>query len=254
MTQRQSQILHIIAKERKVDVSFLSDQFGVSPVTIRKDLTALEDAGLVKRLHGYAVLNAETDISNRMAIHYERKVSLVKRACELVDDGDVIMLESGSCCALLAERINETRKNVTMITYSAYIATHIEMMGGNQIILIGGTVLQESKNTVGPIALASLSNFSVQKFFTGTDGITADGWFTAKDMMIAEVIREMSSRARKTILMTDSSKFSRQGTVTIFPASKVYAVYTDDRCTAEMKAYLQEQGCIVNTGEEEEKR
>ena len=254
MPARTNRILEILTERERVEVSALAEELGVSQVTMRKDLTELERRGLIRREHGFAVLRSADNVEGHLAYHYEEKRRIARRAAELVRDGDTIMLESGSCCALLAERINETRKNVTMITYSAYIATHIEMMGGNQIILIGGTVLQESKNTVGPIALASLSNFSVQKFFTGTDGITADGWFTAKDMMIAEVIREMSSRARKTILLTDSSKFSRQGTVTIFPASKVYAVYTDDRCTAEMKAYLQEQGCIVNTGEEEEKR
>ena len=246
MTQRQSQILHIVAKEHKVEVNKLSDTLGVSLVTIRKDLADLEQLGLIKRSHGYALINAETDVRNRLAIHYEEKLALATRAAELVENGEVFLLESGSCCALLAEQINKTKKNVTMITYSAFIPNYVHLTNGNQMILVGGILMSESKNTVGPIAIASLANFFVDKFFSGTDGMTPEGEFTAKDMMVAEVVRTMASRAKKTIVLTDSSKFSKQGTVTIFPTSKVYAVYTDNKCPEETKAYLEEQNVIVN--------
>jgi DeoR/GlpR family transcriptional regulator of sugar metabolism len=249
MTPRQYQILHTIAKERKVQVTKLAEDLGVSLVTIRKDLSVLEERGLIKRQHGCAVLNAEGDINNRLAIHYEKKVGIAARAAELVDDGEVIMMESGSCCTLLAERINNTRKNVTIITYSTFIADHIPLTNGNQIVLVGGTVLLESKNTVGPIAISALSNFSVDKFFSGTDGMTPEGEFTAKDIMVADVIHMMVQRSRKTIVLTDSSKFSKQGTVTLFPASRVYAVYTDSKCPEEILQYLHEQNVIVSTGE-----
>lgn len=241
-------MLHIVAKERKVEVTKLSEALGVSLVTIRKDLADLEKLGLIKRSHGYALINAETDVNNRLAIHYEKKLDLASRAAELVENGEVILLESGSCCALLADQINKTKKNVTMITYSAFIPNYVHLTNGNQLILVGGTLMSESKNTVGPIAIASLSNFFVDKFFTGTDGMTPEGEFTAKDLLVAEVIRTMASRAKKTIVLTDSSKFSKQGTVTVFPASRVYAVYTDRKCPPEIKAYLEEQNVIVNMG------
>lgn len=103
--------------------------------------------------------------------------------------------------------------------------------------------------TVGPITIEAISNFYVDKFFSGTDGLTPDGKFTAKDIMQAEVIREMAAHAKKTIVLTDSSKFPRQGTVTLFSADDVYAVYTDALCPQPVKELFEERNVIVNTGE-----
>lgn len=249
MNDRQSQILHAVAKERRIEVGKLSELVGVSQATVRKDLIYLEKKGLICREHGVALLNAENDISNRLAVHYERKLDIASRAAELISDGDVIMLESGSCCALLAEQIAAKRKNVTIITYSVFIANHIRPAAGNSVILLGGKIQMEPMLTVGPLAVEAVSHFYVDRFFTGTDGITPGGEFTAQNLELAEVIRAMAKNARQTIVMTDSSKFSRQGTVCLFPASSVYAVYTDPGCPPRIRQLLEENGVLLNTGE-----
>jgi DeoR/GlpR family transcriptional regulator of sugar metabolism len=249
MTQRQSQILHTLASERRAEVGRLAELVGVSQVTIRKDLAFLEEKGLIKRQHGVAVLDAETDINNRLAVHYERKLDIASRAVELISDGDVVMIESGSCCALLAEQIVQKRRDVTIITYSVFIADYIRPAPSNQVILLGGTVLMEPMVMVGPITVQAISNFYVDKFFSGTDGITPDGSFTAKDLRQTEVIRKMAQHAKKTIVMTDSSKFSKQGTVIQFPADDVYAVYTDSKCPDSVVQMLREHNVIVDTGD-----
>ena len=252
MFSKQSQILNTVAQEGKADVGRLAELCGVSQVTVRKDLIALEEKGLIQRQHGSVMLNAENDINNRLALHYEEKLDLSRRAAEFVEDREVIFVESGSCCALLAEQINRMHRNVTMITYSAYIATQTKLTNRNQIILLGGVLVPESKVTVGSMTINALANFSVDKFFTGTDGITPNWEFTAKDLMLSEVIRAMARRSKKTIVLTDSSKFQRQGTVTIFPVSDVYAVYTDWKCQQEIRDYLADNNVILNTGEEPE--
>lgn len=250
MTQRQSQILLMISEKGRINVATLAENMDVSVVTIRKDLTALEEKGLIKRQHGFAVMNAETDINNRLAIRYNIKQNIAERAAHLVDDGDVILIESGSCCYMLAKLINQQKKNVTIITYSAYIATHIDLNNGNQLILLGGLIMSETKNLVGPVTLAALQNFSVGKFFSGTDGLSADGNFTAKDIMIAEIIRAMNNRAINTYVLTDSTKFSHQGTVSSFHASNVNTVFTDDKISPKTRFLLEKYGVRVDTGEE----
>ena len=139
---RTSQILELLVKEKKMEVAGLSAHLGVSQVTVRKDLDAMEAQGLIKREHGFAVLSSTDDIKGRLAYHYEEKRRIALRAAELVRDGDTIMIESGSCCALLAAALTESRSGVTIITNSAFIADYIRRSSDFQIILLGGIYQQ----------------------------------------------------------------------------------------------------------------
>ena len=139
---RTSQILALLVQEKKIEVkievSELSAHLGVSQVTVRKDLDAMEAQGLITREHGFAVLSSTDDIKGRLAYHYEEKKKIALRAAELVKDGDTIMIESGSCCALLAATLAELRTGITIITNSAFIADYIRRSSDFQIILLGG--------------------------------------------------------------------------------------------------------------------
>ena len=252
MNERQLKILQIISDEQKIEVGRLAEMIDVSQVTIRKDLAAMESHGLIKRQYGYALLNAQYNTQNRLFVHYSEKLDIARRAVELVEDGDNVMLESGSCCALLAEEIVRQRKNVTIITHSVFIANHIRPAANNQVILLGGSMLMEHMVTVGPLTSEAISRFYVNIFFTGTDGITPHGDFTADRLETANVMREMKSRARKTVVLTDSSKFSRQGMVSLFPVKDVYAVYTDSKCPQSVIDMFNENGVLVNIGSKEE--
>ncbi|MBC8570714.1 DeoR/GlpR family DNA-binding transcription regulator [Zongyangia hominis] len=246
MTDRQTQILNIISEERKVEVMRLAELMNVTQVTIRKDLDYLESKGLIRRQHGTAEIDAEDDITNRLAYHYYEKSLIAAQAVEMIHNGEVIMIESGSCCTLLAEQIAKKRKDVTIITNSVYIANYIRPATSNQVVLLGGSLLMEPMVTVGPIMCQAAVNFYVDKFYTGTDGFTPNGHFTGKDIMRVETIRVMSQQAKKTIILTESNKFSRQGTLAQFPADDVYAVYTDTKIPEDVESYLKEHKVIVN--------
>lgn len=252
MNDRQLKILQIVSDEQKVEVGRLAEMIDVSQVTIRKDLAAMESQGLIKRQYGYALLNAQYNTQNRLYVHYTEKLDIARRAVELVEDGDNVMLEAGSCCVALADEIVKRRKNVTIITHSIFMANHIRPATNNQVILLGGSMLMEHMVTVGPLTSDAISRFYVNTFFTGTDGITPKGEFTADRLETANVIREMKNRAHKTVVLTDSSKFSRQGMVCLFPVKDVYAVYTDSKCPQSVIEMFNENGVIVNTGKEEE--
>lgn len=101
MNNRTNRILELLTQEKRLEVSLLSEKLGVSQVTVRKDLDALEARGIIKREHGFALLRSEDDINGRIAYHYEEKRKIAARAAELVRSGDTVMIESGSCCALL---------------------------------------------------------------------------------------------------------------------------------------------------------
>ena len=133
MKNRTNKILELLTSEKRIEVSQLAEHLGVSQVTIRKDLDALEAKGIIKREHGHAVLCSTDDINGRIAYHYEEKKKIALKATELVNEGDTIMIESGSCCALLADTLTQLHKDLTIITNSAFIAEYIRGKSNFQI-------------------------------------------------------------------------------------------------------------------------
>ena len=98
MNKRHTQILDLLTKNKKMEVTKLSEILRVSQVTIRKDLDILVNSGIVIREHGYATLNESDDINNRLAYHYDIKQNIVKKVVNDIQNGETIMIESGSCC------------------------------------------------------------------------------------------------------------------------------------------------------------
>jgi DeoR/GlpR family transcriptional regulator of sugar metabolism len=96
MQERLSQIVALVEEHQKMSVKDLSACLNVSEVTIRKDLNALEDGGVLTREHGYAVKKDAADIRNRMSISYDTKISIAQEALALVDDNETVMIGSGS--------------------------------------------------------------------------------------------------------------------------------------------------------------
>lgn len=227
MKNRINKILELLTSEKKVEVSQLAEYLDVSQVTVRKDLDALEAKGIIKREHGYAVLCSTDDINGRIAYHYEEKKQIALKAAELVNEGDTIMIESGSCCALLADTLTQLHKDLTIITNSAFIAAYIRGKSNFQIILLGGIYQQDSQVMVGPMVQECVSNFFVDYFFIGTDGYDSKIGFSNRDQMRAQAVRDMSHQAEQIIVLTESDKFSKRGVVPLNLKNKVKTVITD---------------------------
>lgn len=245
MNKRQSQILDLLTQNKKLKVTELSDVLNVSQVTIRKDLSALEDSGIIVREHGYAKLNESDDINNRLAYHYDIKQKIAEKAVESIEDGETVMIESGSCCALVALEIAKTKKDVTLITNSAFIADYIRKTGNVRIILLGGEYQEESQVMVGPITRKCAEGFFVDKLFVGTDGFTKETGFTGNDYMRSEAVRDMAKQASNVIIVTDSVKFQQKGVVSLLDTKKVSYVYTDSKIPEDAEEYLVENNIKV---------
>lgn len=227
MKDRTNKILEMLLQENKIEVSALSEKLGVSQVTVRKDLDALESRGLIRREHGFALLCSTDDMGGRLAWHYEEKRKIARKAADLIHDGDTIMIESGSCCALLADELTCSKKDLTILTNSAFIADYIRRKSNFQIILLGGIYQQDAQVMVGPMVRQCVENFIVDLFFIGTDGYTTITGFTNKDQMRAQAVRDMARQAGQVIVLTESDKFSRHGVVPLNLKERVKAVITD---------------------------
>lgn len=246
MATRHTKIVELLTQQGKVEVSELSKILDVSQVTIRKDLDVLEEKGLIVREHGFATLNASDDINNRLAYHYEQKLKIAKLACQSIQNGETIMIESGSCCALLALEIAQTKKDVTIITNSAFIADYIRKIPTTHIILLGGEYQNESQVVVGPMTRKCVEAFLVDKFYIGADGFSENTGFTGNDYMRSETVRDMAKQAKQVIVVTESSKFTQVGLVSLLPTKDVHRVVTDQDIPESCEAYLLAQGVIVD--------
>ena len=245
MELRHTKILELLTEKNKVDVTELSQNLGVSQVTIRKDLDMLEKKGLIVREHGFATLNGQDDMNNRLAYHYDIKQQLAKSACQMIEDGETIMIESGSCCALLAQEIASTKKDVTIITNSSFIADYIRQYSQVKLILLGGEYQKEAQVCVGPMTRKCVEAFFVDKFFIGADGFSKTSGFTGNDYMRSETVRDMAKQAQHVIVITESSKFQQVGLVNLLPTDQVSYVVTDQQIPLDSEDYLQSQNITV---------
>jgi DeoR/GlpR family transcriptional regulator of sugar metabolism len=246
MTERHNRILEALAVNHRVEVSTLADLLEVSQVTVRKDLDLLEERGLIRREHGFALFGSVDDVGKRMAIHYDVKRRIAQAAAELVEDGETVMIESGSCCALLAEELANTKRDVTIVTNSAFIANHIRHAPYGKVILLGGEYQNQSQVMVGPLTRQYVEVFVSDKFFIGTDGFTEKYGFTGKDHARAQAVRDMAERAQQIIVLTESDKFYHQGVEGLVRVQDVAAVFTDEEIPVEKENFLTERDVIVH--------
>ncbi len=233
MNQRQLEIIEMLNQDESLDVNELAQKLGVSAVTIRKDLDILEEKGLLRRQHGFAVRISPNDIGYRMTFDYEMKKRISSHACEMIESGETVMIESGSTCAMLAAEIVTTKRDVTIITNSAFIAGHVRTIPGARIVLLGGSYDPDAQAMSGPLVRKCAEQFYVDKFFIGIDGYEPSQGFSNVDMLRAEAVRAMAAQANKRIILTDSSKFNKRGVVRLISAKEVTSVITDgipDNC------------------------
>lgn len=241
MNERRIKILEDLSSKNSLSVAELSRMHKVSQVTIRSDLKFLEKKGLLKRFHGGA---SSENISHRLDENFEMKFRIAKKAAQLVNPGETIIIESGSTNALLARSIGES-KPVSIITNSFFIANFVKDIPKINITLLGGDYQADSEVCIGPLTKLALQSFYVDKVFIGTDGFLEDIGFTCIDLQRAEIACEMAKRANHTIILTDSSKFGSRSVAKQFDVRDVSTVITDDGIDRKYESFLLENGVNV---------
>ena len=227
MNKRDNGILALLSEHGRMEVSALARQLGVSAVTMRKDLDALERRGVVRREHGFAVFGGNDDLNNRLAFHYEEKRRIAREAAKLVAPGETVMIESGSCCALLAEEIARAGTGATIISNSAFIASYIRRFEGAHVVLLGGDFQNDAQVMVGPVLRVCVQQFYVEKLFVGVDGYSDALGFMSNNHLRAQAVRDMAGQAKRVFAVTESSKFQRTSTVPLAIPGGVFGVITD---------------------------
>ena len=244
MHPRHSVILELVNTAGRISVVDLSSQLGVSEVTVRQDLTHLENHGFLKRVHGAAVVLDSDDPEHRIWANSKIKQDIAHYAASFVHHDECVLIEGGSVNVMLAKTLSE-RPDITIVTSSAYIA-HTVRNGKADIILLGGHYQQNSESLVGPLTRLCIEQIHFSKAFLGVDGFDIQTGFTNRNMMRADIANAILGKGQENFILSDSTKFGR-----IFPASigeiqKIKHVISDRSIPINHMNHLKEAGVNVH--------
>jgi DeoR/GlpR family transcriptional regulator of sugar metabolism len=241
INERQNTILELLGRKDQTTVKQLALDLNVSSVTIRQDLNFLESEGLLKRVHGGAVLKDADDLSNRLGVNYEKKLKIARKLADHVKNGETILIESGSVNALLARELVK-RKKVTLITTNVYIARQFRRDEQANIILLGGVYQHESESVVGKITKICLDQVNFDKAFVGIDGYTSETGFTIRDLFRAEISSHIIHQSRDVFIVSDSSKFGKTELTSICFLKDIHHIATDSDLPGQYRAEFLQEG------------
>lgn len=230
--ERKMKILEFIEEHRKATVIELCQQFKVSSATIRNDLRDLETAGLLIRTHGGAMVKTKTglepDMSLRKVQNLEEKRRIAEAALRLVEDGDTIILDTGTTTYELARLLGEKR-DLTVVTNDLPIALLLEEFESVRVVLVGGMVRKKFHCTVASSfsGMNALSDLTVDKAFMAANGFSLEKGASTPDINHSETKKLMISIAAQVILLFDSSKMGRNSFAIFAPLNKIDAIVTD---------------------------
>lgn len=228
--ERRRAILEVVSHDGRALVKDLARRFRTSEVTIRKDLEVLNSHGLLHRTHGGVLpvqggALADPTLREKEELHRKEKLRIGAAAAGLVQDGQVVVLDSGTTTTCIARRLRDLT-NVTIITNAVNIAT--ELAGAApEVILTGGSLRKNSFSLVGPIAEETLHRLNADILFLGVDGFDVQYGLSTPNILEAKVNRAMIDIAKRVIAVCDSSKFGRRSLSLIAPASAVHQIITD---------------------------
>ena len=248
LEERRQEILRRVNQEERVSVAELSQQFGVSEVTIRSDLQALAERNLVVRTHGGALPSARGLYDLSLALRRQRQVQEKSRIGEagaaLVADGDAIFLDSSSTALAIAQHVRHHR-HLTVVTNSLAVAQDMLDAPGVTVVMVGGTLRRDTASMVGTDGLEMLRKFNIQKGFFGAHGISLAEGLTDVSADEAEVKRPLVAMCRQVIAVLDATKWGRVGLASFAHLEQVDCIISDVHAPADLVAHMRELGIEV---------
>lgn len=210
---RLEKILNLVQKFRHITVAELTERLDVSQVTIRKDLTRLEEQGLLIRSHGGASLaqnsNSLPSVNSRSHLFRQEKDRITDKALELIQEDDSICIDSGATNQLLGEKLSHLP--IRVVTNSLHILNTLTPSRDVTLTAIGGNFRASASSFIGPMAEEAVSQLQFDLAFIGTTGFTAEGDFLTQNTIEGHLKRAMLKAARRRIILADSSKYMARG-------------------------------------------
>ena len=252
--ERREQIIDLLCKEGAVSVNHLSALYGVSTVTIRNDLGYLEKKGCLLRSYGGAILNKQfafdRPLQDKGRMNYDVKNAIARQAAEMVEDGDRIILDSGSTTTQMVPYLHNKR-NLIVMTNAINIAYDLITNTDIEVMVVGGNVRKNAYSISGPTVEQYLRMYRFDKLFLGVDGFDLKAGITTPNLAEAHLNRVMCEVSQEVIAVTDSSKFDLKSFCMICEIERINSVVTDSQIPEHYFTTLRERGVKVVISEPE---
>lgn len=228
-SKRHRAILTLLQQDGTVTISDLARKLDVSLETVRRDIKPLAREGTIVKMHGAVSLPSiigEAPFEKRMRENSEAKRSIAMAMAATVRDGDSIMLDTGTTTSFLARELLGHRR-LTVITNSSDIARTLSTVNDNRVYMAGGELRSDNGAAFGVSAIEFVSRFSVTHSVISTGAVDAVSGIMDFDLEEAEFARMVISRGRRSVVITDHSKFGRQGLVKVCDFVDLNEIVTD---------------------------
>ncbi len=241
--ERQQTILALLARAVSLKVTELASSLMVSEGTIRNDLNRLEHDGLLRRVRGGAILankhNSQSQINHRASINAENKKKIAKRAAELVNDGDVILLDASTTVLYMTSFLQD-RRDLTIVTNQLELAQIMARVPQNRVILLGGIVDSEGIKVNGTISQDILKDLHINTAFVSSVGFSFDSGLMEADIDEVEFKEQVIKSASKVVAVLDSSKFQKLALKPFARMEQISHIITDDAIDSKTVKRLRE--------------
>ena len=246
--ERQGRIMELLAEQRGVRVSRLSDLLGVSEMTIRRDLERLEAEGLLSRTHGGAILKQhiveEPRYVTNVRTNAQEKRRIAQATAAMIKPGETVFLGSGTTATLVLSFV-DPELQARIVTHNIGAVSSAQQTALD-VIILGGLYRPRTNTLEGALSLEVLSSFHASKFILGADGVSLEEGITTASVGLAGVERAMIRQTRgEVIVLADRSKMGAVGDFVICTLDEIQTVVVDDGIDEDLRQEMLRRGLRV---------
>jgi DeoR family transcriptional regulator, aga operon transcriptional repressor len=246
--ERQELIFRTLKEQKRINLTEISEVFGISTATARRDLDMLAEQGKAQRVHGGAILSRkappEMAVTQRQVEQAEDKQRIGLAAAQMIADGETVFISSGTTALEVAKRLTD-RQSLTVITNSLPVLNTFSSNPNISVICLGGNFRHSEASYIGHLTEGNLEEVRADKVIFGIRGISLEEGLTNDYMPETSTDRMILKTGREIIIVADHTKFDRVSTVFVAPLTSIHTIVTDKTTPHEFLDGLRTKGIRV---------
>ncbi|WP_027407059.1 DeoR/GlpR family DNA-binding transcription regulator [Anaerovibrio sp. RM50] len=243
---RLRKIQDLLEEKKSITINDLCSNFDVSKNTVRRDIAELEKRGIISKVYGGVVLQEQKTPQEKSEPEAPaessddvRKKKIARMAASLVQDDDVIYIDSGTTTMHMMPYL-EDKHNITIVTASIHVINIAAASAKFNIIATGGTIYAPTKAFVGPSVLNCLKQYNISKFFISSTGISIENGLTTASQLECDIKRYLVDKNGKKILMVDSTKIDSASLISFCKLDEIDCIVVDEELPERYREFFEE--------------